>query len=73
MNKNSTQKIKSTQDKAIEDIKYAFREFSNYPCPFRDCSHTKESECSIKKAVEDGKILKSRYDSYLKFYEEAIK
>lgn len=56
-----------------ENIKYAFREFSNYSCPFRDCSHTKEAECSIKKAVDDGKILKSRYDSYLKFYEEAIK
>ena len=56
-----------------EDIKYAFREFSNYSCPFRDCSHTKEKECVIKKAAEDGEILKSRYDSYLKFYEEAIK
>ena len=56
-----------------ENIKYAFKEFSNYICPFKDCSHTKEEECSIKKAVADGKILKSRYDSYLKFYEEAIK
>ena len=56
-----------------ENIKYAFKEFSNYTCPFKDCSHTKEEECSIKKAVADGKILKSRYDSYLKFYEEAIK
>ena len=56
-----------------EDIKYAFKEFSNYSCPFRDCSHTKEAECMIKKAVKDGEILKSRYESYLKFYEEAIK
>ncbi len=56
-----------------EDIKYAFKEFSNYTCPFKDCSHTKEKECSIKKAVDEGKIIKSRYDSYLKFYEEAIK
>ena len=56
-----------------EDIKYAFREFSNYTCPFRDCSHTKEEECMVKKAVKEGKILKSRYDSYLKFYEEAVK
>lgn len=56
-----------------EDIKYAFREFSSYTCPFRDCSHTKESECMIKRAVSDGEILKSRYDSYLKFYEEAVK
>lgn len=56
-----------------EDIKYAFREFSSYTCPFRDCSHTREAECMIKRAVSDGKILKSRYDSYLKFYEEAVK
>ncbi len=56
-----------------EDIKYAFKEFSNYTCPFKDCFHTKEKECSIKKAVDEGKIIKSRYDSYLKFYEEAIK
>ena len=56
-----------------ENIKYAFKEFSNYTCPFKDCSHTKEEECSIKKAVNDGEILKSRYESYLKFYEEAIK
>ena len=56
-----------------ENIKYAFKEFSNYNCSFRDCTHTKEKECMIKKAVDDSKILKSRYDSYLKFYEEAIK
>ena len=56
-----------------EDIKYAFREFSSYTCPFRDCSHTREAECMIKRAVSNGEILKSRYDSYLKFYEEAVK
>ena len=56
-----------------EDIKYAFREFFNYSCPFRDCSHTKEKECMIRKAVFNGEILKSRYESYLKFFEEAVK
>ncbi len=54
-----------------EDIKKSFREFSNYSCPFKDCSHTKEKECAIKKAVSSGEILKTRYDNYLKFYEEA--
>ena len=54
-----------------EDIKKSFREFSNYSCPFQDCSHTKEKECAIKKAVSSGEILKTRYDNYLKFYEEA--
>ena len=53
-----------------EDIKNAFPEFSFYPCPFRDCSHTKEKECAIKEAVEEQKILKSRYESYIKFLEE---
>ena len=56
-----------------DDIKKAFREFSNYTCPFKDCSHTKEEECSIRKAVNDKEILESRYNSYLKFYEEASK
>ena len=53
-----------------EDIKKSFREFSLYSCPFKDCSHTKEEECIVKKAVEDKEILESRYNSYLKFYEE---
>lgn len=56
-----------------ENIKYAFREFKDYSCPFKDCSHTKEEECMIKRKVREGVILKSRYDSYLRFYEEAIK
>lgn len=56
-----------------DEIKGAFREFASYKCPFKDCSHTKEKECVVKKAVIDKKILKSRYDSYLRFYEEAKK
>ena len=66
----------SAVDRSIykkENIKYAFREFSNYRCPFKDCSHTKENECMIKKAVKNKEILESRYESYLKFYEEASK
>ncbi len=54
-----------------DQIKEAFIEFSKYNCPFKDCSHTKEKECAIKKEVEEGKILKNRYINYLKFYEEA--
>ncbi len=53
-----------------EDIKNSFREFSLYGCPFKDCSHTKEEECIVKRAVKDKEILESRYNSYLKFYEE---
>lgn len=53
-----------------EQIKDAFIEFRNYPCPFSDCNHTKEGECSVKKAVEDNNILESRYLNYLNFIGE---
>lgn len=54
-----------------EDIKNAFLEFHNFSCKYKDCMHTFENitECGVKKAVEDGKILKSRYEDYLKFLE----
>ena len=55
-----------------EDIRDAFIEFSRYPCPFKDCLHTKEGECKVKAAVEDNNIMKSRYLNYLNFIEEDI-
>ena len=56
-----------------EDVQYAFREFDDYigTCRFTDCSHTKEQGCSIRDAVEAGKISRSRYGSYLRLYEQA--
>ena len=53
-----------------ETIKEAFIEFGNYPCPFKDCNHTKEEECEVKKAVLDNNIIKSRYENYLSFIGE---
>ena len=52
-----------------EDIRDNFIEFNQYrhECPFNDCMHTNESGCNIRKKVEDGTILKSRYENYLKF------
>ena len=50
-----------------EDIKNSFREFSKYPCPFKDCSHTNEKECVVKKEVFANNILESRYLNYLNF------
>jgi len=57
------------QEYSDEQIREAFIEFENYPCPFKDCSHTNEGECAVKAAVEDKKILESRYQSYLKLLE----
>jgi len=52
-----------------DEIKNAFIEFQSYECKYKDCMHTNEGilECSVKKAVQDGEILESRYENYLKF------
>ncbi|MBP3299978.1 MAG: ribosome small subunit-dependent GTPase A [Clostridia bacterium] len=39
-------------------------------CFFRDCAHGKEKDCAVRAAVEAGKIPPSRYESYLRMYEE---
>lgn len=39
-------------------------------CRFSGCSHTHEPDCKVKEALESGDIMKSRYDSYVKMYEE---
>lgn len=43
-----------------------------HQCRFSDCQHLKEPDCSIKKAVEDGKINASMYEDYVQIKEEKI-
>lgn len=54
----------------IDLYKY-FREFKEYEkdCEFVGCTHIKEKECGIRKALEEGKISNSRYQNYIKIYE----
>ena len=56
-----------------ENLQYAFREFGPYmgSCQFHDCTHRQEPGCGIRQAMEEGKIEKSRYESYLHLYEKA--
>lgn len=49
------------------DLKNYFIEFNKYTCKYKDCNHDKEDGCSVKNAVENNEILKSRYDNYIKF------
>lgn len=51
------------------DIRDNFIEFNEYIdlCKYRDCMHDKEDACGVKEAVKIRKIIKSRYDNYLKF------
>ncbi len=53
----------------------AFREFAEFTaeCRFANCAHVKEKGCAVREAVEQGKIPRSRYESYLRMYEEASK
>ena len=53
------------------DIRDNMKEIFEYTheCKYRDCMHIKEDGCQVKKAVEDGLILGSRYDNYKQFIE----
>lgn len=55
-----------------ENLAYAFPEFRPFlgKCRFDDCMHVKEPGCAILEALADGRIHKSRHDSYLKLYEK---
>lgn len=57
-----------------EDLRYSFPEFEEYNnlCKFRGCLHYKEPNCAVKKAVEEGKINKYRYDFYIRTLEEKM-
>ena len=52
-----------------EDIRDNFIEFNKFKedCKYKDCMHSNESSCGVKVKVKEGRILKSRYDNYIKF------
>ena len=49
-----------------KDLANYFIEFKPYieKCQYADCSHIKEENCGIKKALEQGKISKERYNNF---------
>lgn len=53
-----------------EDLPRAFREFSPYlgQCRYANCRHVKEEECAVRRALAEGKIALSRYESYVSLY-----
>ncbi len=55
-----------------EEIGLYFREIKGLfgKCEYADCHHTKETGCAVITAVESGGIAKSRYDSYVRLFEE---
>lgn len=57
-------------DVEAEDLKYYFREFNKYSCKFNDCHHVNEPGCGVKAALENGEVEETRYESYIRLYEE---
>lgn len=54
-----------------EELKEYYAEFEPYTdCRFQSCVHVNEPDCSVKDAVEAGKIPEERYQNYRLFYEE---
>ena len=51
------------------DISGCFKEFG-YNCKYKSCTHLKNDGCDVLKRVENGKILESRYENYLKLIKE---
>ena len=61
-----------TAEMEKEELRHWFPEFRPYEgrCRFQGCVHIHEPGCAVKEALASGKIDKSRYDSYIMFYEE---
>ena len=55
-----------------EELPQCFPEFEPYlnQCKFTSCAHICEKGCAVLKAVEEGKISKSRHGSYCAMYQE---
>ena len=55
-----------------DEVKDYFQEFAPYAeqCRFQGCSHTHEPDCGVKKALEEGRISRIRYENYENIYQE---
>ncbi|MDD3363591.1 MAG: ribosome small subunit-dependent GTPase A [Syntrophomonas sp.] len=57
-----------------EELRNYFPDFDAYShiCKFDNCLHYREKECGIKSAVEEQRILSSRYHNYIAMLEEIM-
>ena len=56
-----------------DELAYCFRDFTDYieKCKFYpSCTHTADKGCAVVEAVNEGKIGKSRHNSYVQLYNE---
>lgn len=57
---------------SLADLPDTFREFAPYlgKCLYTDCRHTGDAGCAVCEAVWEGKIARSRYESYCALYND---
>ena len=57
---------------SAKDLAEYYIEFNNFvsDCEYRSCTHVKELNCGVKKAVSKRKIDKGRYERYVSLYEK---
>lgn len=57
-----------------EELQGCFPEIleASESCKFNNCLHLNEPKCAVKKAVENGEIAESRFESYLTFLNEIL-
>lgn len=65
----SSFEIEGISHKELENYFIEFESHLN-DCEFRSCTHIKEVNCGIKKAVQKRKIDKGRYERYVQLYEK---
>lgn len=65
----STYEVQNVNYKELEKYFCEFEDYIN-DCKYRGCSHMKENECGIKRAVQKRKIDKGRYERYCKLYDK---
>lgn len=61
-----------TFDMERTEVAHYFKEIfiRSADCKFNNCTHTHEPGCAVLKAVEEGNISRSRYNSYLSMLED---
>lgn len=57
-------------DIEYKELKNYYPDFLECKCDYLDCSHVFENEkvCGVKKAINDGRIDKNRYDRYVELF-----
>ena len=58
-----------------EELQFLYPEIGAFAgqCRYDNCRHLAEPECAVKRALEEGKIEQSRYNSYKEQMEELLK